>query len=61
CLRRLSLVTLQSSPPDARRRQEFWERVTPPARTAGYVILITAAAPGSIPADLWSKSHVIFL
>jgi len=61
CLRRLSLVTLQSGPADERRRREFWERVTPAPRSAGYVILLTAAAPGTIPEDLWRKSHVIYL
>ncbi len=61
CLRCLALVTLQSKPADERRRGEFWERVTPAPRSAGYVILLTAAPPGTIPADLWRRSHVIYL
>jgi len=26
-----------------------------------YAILLTAAAPGSIPANIWRTSHVIYL
>jgi len=26
-----------------------------------YAILLTAAAPGSIPANVWRSSHVIYL
>ncbi|MCA1594488.1 MAG: DUF58 domain-containing protein [Acidobacteria bacterium] len=63
CLHRLALVAPAHSPDSARSRQEFWQRVAPTARAAGdnYVILLTTAAPGTIPANVWRKSHVIYL
>jgi uncharacterized protein (DUF58 family) len=61
CLRRLALAepTLVS----AARREEFYRRLVTEhsGATDGYVILLTVAAPGTIPADLWRKSHVIYL
>jgi len=57
CLRRLALVMpvdndgVQREPAHARRN----------AVEHDYAILLTAAAPGSIPANVWRTSHVIYL
>jgi uncharacterized protein (DUF58 family) len=61
CLRRLALVEPRRAEPDSLARREFWQRVEPPTPEAGYVILVTTAPRGTIPADLWRKSHVIHL
>jgi uncharacterized protein (DUF58 family) len=60
-LRRLALVAPRRAPGGAGRRDEFWQHISPSSPAAGYVILLTTAAPGSIPATLWRKSHVIHL
>lgn len=55
CLRRLALVT-----PDSGVEREL----KPASRDTvehDYAILLTAAAPGSIPANVWRTSHVIYL
>jgi uncharacterized protein (DUF58 family) len=55
CLRRLALVT----PDDGAERE-----LTHASRDVvehDYAILLTAAAPGSIPANVWRTSHVIYL
>ena len=57
CLRRLALV----SPRPAKSRLDFWQRITPKTTVGGYVILITTAPRGTIPAELWRKSHVIYI
>jgi uncharacterized protein (DUF58 family) len=63
CLRRLALVT-----PVAGVQPENFEidttmktSVTRDAVEHDYAILLTAAAPGSIPASIWRTSHVIYL
>ena len=61
CLRRLALVEPRRAEPDSLARRELWQRVEPPSSEAGYVILVTTAPRGTIPADLWRKSHVIHL
>ena len=61
CLRRLALVAPRRAAPDSLARRDFWQRVEPPGPEAGYVILVTTAPRGTIPADLWRKSHVIHL
>src|SRR3712207_6270719 len=61
CLRRLALVEPRRAEPDSLARRDFWQRVEPPTAEAGYVILVTTAPRGTIPADLWRKSHVIHL
>jgi uncharacterized protein (DUF58 family) len=61
CLRRLALVEARASEPDSLARREFWQRAEPPTAEAGYVILVTTAPRGTIPADLWRKSHVVHL
>ena len=56
CLRRLALVT-------ALRDGETGAEETSTRDVVGpdYAILLTAAAPGSIPANVWRTSHVIYL
>lgn len=53
CLRRLALVTPAEGPGLA---EVSWNAVE-----HDYAILLTAAAPGSIPANIWRTSHVIYL
>jgi uncharacterized protein (DUF58 family) len=60
-LRRLALAAPRPAGPDSTRRRDFWRRIEPKASGGGYVILITTAARGTIPAELWRKSHVIYL
>ena len=55
CLRRLALVT----PDDGNR--EIDTAQTTRSMEHDYAILLTAAAPGSIPANVWRTSHVIYL
>jgi uncharacterized protein (DUF58 family) len=42
---------------------DFWETIAHVSSSAdaNYVILLTTAAPGTIPAHLWRQSHVIYL
>lgn len=61
CLRRLALVEPRAAEPDSLARREFWQHAEPPTAEGGYVILVTTAPRGTIPADLWRKSHVIHL
>jgi uncharacterized protein (DUF58 family) len=55
CLRRLALVI-----PSDREGPEL-ANVSWNAVEHDYAILLTAAAPGSIPANIWRTSHVIYL
>ena len=57
-LRRLALVSPRAAHADADPPDDFWQRITLDARDT-YVILITTAPRGSIPAHVWRKSHVI--
>jgi uncharacterized protein (DUF58 family) len=69
-LRRLALVAPAA---DARAVRERAARLSPPpdfwdsiarastGKDANYVILLTTAAPGTIPAHVWRQSHVIYL
>ena len=63
CLRRLALVT----PVEVAQPENFEidttmkTSVTRDAVEHDYAILLTAAAPGSIPANIWRTSHVIYL
>ncbi len=52
CLRRLAVV----SPSDESPANVSWN-----AGEHDYAILLTAASPGSIPANVWRTSHVIYL
>jgi uncharacterized protein (DUF58 family) len=63
CLRRLALVSARPEPSDPTYRADFWRRITPPhsSARAGYVILLTTTEPGTIPANVWRGSHVIYL
>jgi uncharacterized protein (DUF58 family) len=42
---------------------DFWDAIARASSSAdaNYVILLTTAAPGTIPAHLWRQSHVIYL
>lgn len=62
-LRRLALVEAETARTNDRQQHEFWQRIVPPspATLANYVILLTTAAPGSIPSHVWRNSHVIYL
>ncbi|MDT5063236.1 MAG: hypothetical protein QOH63_3695 [Acidobacteriota bacterium] len=62
CLKRLALAVPSSDVADA-QSQEAWGEVdsSSPASNGNYVILLTTAAPGSIPANVWRTSHVIYL
>jgi uncharacterized protein (DUF58 family) len=55
CLRRLALVTATD------REGPGLANVSWNAVEHDYAILLTAAAPGSIPANIWRTSHVIYL
>jgi uncharacterized protein (DUF58 family) len=55
CLRRLALVT-----PDEGVERELAHSSRDVVQH-DYAILLTAAAPGSIPANVWRTSHVIYL
>ena len=61
CLRRLALVTPRPAEAETISRREFWQRIAPKTTAGGYVILITTAPRGTIPAELWRKSHVIYI
>lgn len=58
CLKRLALVTPQI---DGESRAEDLSTAGRDAVGHDYAILLTAAAPGSIPANVWRTSHVIYL
>jgi len=60
-LRRLALASPRRVGSDSTLRREFWRHIEPRAAVGGYVILITTAPRGTIPAELWRKSHVIYL
>src|SRR4029453_17112984 len=63
CLRRLALVKPETgaglSEPDL--PQDIQSKLEREATQHDYAILLTAAAPGSIPAAVWRTSHVIYL
>jgi uncharacterized protein (DUF58 family) len=61
CLRRLALVT-PGAQTDADDSAQLPAPAAPQsAADAHYVILLTTAAPGTIPAQVWRTSHVIYL
>ena len=53
CLRRLALITPAN--------RELESVATHDAVEHDYAILLTAASPGTIPANVWRSSHVIYL
>jgi uncharacterized protein (DUF58 family) len=58
CLKRLALVTPVV---DGEARSEEWQIAGHDMVEHDYAILLTAAAPGSIPANVWRTSHVIYM
>jgi uncharacterized protein (DUF58 family) len=58
CLRRLALVTPVV---EGESRPEELQIAGREVVGHDYAILLTAAAPGSIPANVWRTSHVIYL
>ncbi|MBC7909012.1 MAG: DUF58 domain-containing protein [Pyrinomonadaceae bacterium] len=64
CLRRLALVMPreQQANGDAPREAFSWDDMDIHLTAdANYAIILTTAAPGSIPAHVWRASHVIYL
>ncbi|HWT00464.1 MAG TPA: DUF58 domain-containing protein [Pyrinomonadaceae bacterium] len=64
CLRRLALAAPDAGEGTvAARSDAAWGEITQPAPSgdSNYVILLTTAAPGSIPGNIWRTSHVIYL
>lgn len=66
CLRHLALVMPQSEQERADKissalRRDDFDLGAAPAADGNYVILLTTAAPGSIPSNVWRTSHVIYL
>ena len=58
CLKRLALVTPVA---DGERSAHELQSASRDVVGPDYAILLTAAAPGSIPANVWRTSHVIYL
>ncbi|HET8780841.1 MAG TPA: DUF58 domain-containing protein [Pyrinomonadaceae bacterium] len=58
CLRRLALVAPSA---DGESNADEFEIAGRDVVEHDYAILLTAAAPGSIPANVWRTSHVIYL
>jgi len=64
CLRRLALVTpfkVDDEAPSPGVNDNLLTSVNRKLVEHDYAILLTAASPGSIPADVWRTSHVIYL
>jgi uncharacterized protein (DUF58 family) len=69
-LRRLAIVAPEADARAARERDarastapHLWDSIARAfaGTDANYVILLTSAAPGTIPAHVWRQSHVIYL
>jgi uncharacterized protein (DUF58 family) len=62
CLRRLALIEPQPDDPTSKKSATGWECLVPSSHPDdNYVILLSAARPGTIPSHIWRTSHVIFL
>ena len=63
CLRRLALVVPAETIEAMNKEPDFWSSMAATSNNADshYVILLTTSAPGSIPANVWRMSHVIYL
>ena len=63
CLRRLALAQPEetNNGPAKSVAERSEARQSSPLTDDNYVILLTTAAPGSIPANVWRSSHVIYL
>ncbi|HEV7376106.1 MAG TPA: DUF58 domain-containing protein [Pyrinomonadaceae bacterium] len=62
CLKRLALSAPDGKPADS-ELETAWSEVDSSSTVGNgnYVILLTTAAPGSIPANVWRTSHVLYL
>jgi uncharacterized protein (DUF58 family) len=63
-LRRLALIRPHETTEEATTNErDFWSSIAATSNNADshYVILLTTSAPGSIPANVWRMSHVIYL
>jgi uncharacterized protein (DUF58 family) len=62
CLRRLALVTPQTVEAQLPSSADDWQEVdwSNVGMDGHYGILVTTAAPGSIPSHVWRSSHVIY-
>jgi uncharacterized protein (DUF58 family) len=65
CLRRLALAVPDRQPKDSKEIHSLSAQTEvdniSSSVDGNYVILLTTAAPGSIPANVWRNSHVIYL
>jgi uncharacterized protein (DUF58 family) len=61
CLRRLALVTPFGDESDSNIEATVKNSLSRDVVEHDYAILLTAASPGSIPANVWRTSHVIYL
>jgi uncharacterized protein (DUF58 family) len=61
CLRRLALVSSLGAESDSNIEATVKNSLTRDVVEHDYAILLTAASPGSIPANVWRTSHVIYL
>lgn len=62
CLRRLALVSpVRSDDPSLAESRRCQDTPNRPVAEPDYAILLTTAPPGSIPAQVWRTSHVIYL
>lgn len=61
CLKRLALAAPDHTPSKDPQFDSEWSRMDAAAGSDNYFILLTTAAPGSIPANVWRMSHVIYL
>jgi uncharacterized protein (DUF58 family) len=63
CLKRLALVEpdIETADAPAANTAVESEDLSRAASDGNYAILLTAAAPGSIPSNIWRTSHVIYL
>ncbi|MBD0325629.1 MAG: hypothetical protein ICV68_04320 [Pyrinomonadaceae bacterium] len=63
CLKRLALVEPARADNDdeTHAHPSFETDLSRTASDGNYAILLTTAAPGSIPSNIWRTSHVIYL
>ncbi|HSE25877.1 MAG TPA: DUF58 domain-containing protein [Pyrinomonadaceae bacterium] len=61
CLRRLALVLPSVAGGDIEVESNLKRSMDPDTVEHDFAILLTAASPGSIPANIWRTSHVIYL
>jgi hypothetical protein len=61
CLRRLALVLPSVAGGDIEVESNLKRSMDPDIVEHDFAILLTAAPPGSIPANIWRTSHVIYL